>query len=199
MLYIYTSRKPTKTVRLQKFLEELSDFSFSFEHVSGKNMFVSDFLSRFSSNTEENEPIPFVMDCSELNSKNFMTYLDDKCKYDCKTNSGMCTDHSFPVTRSHSKAQNIQMPSLFSNPSTKLKNRTDPSVRKVNISIVSAKASSKALPAEVAPTHRRRRPRQNIMPVQTPILVGDKPQSVPKHCQGVECKPTLPGYPNAQT
>ncbi len=46
---IYFSRKPAKMVRIQKCLEEISNFSFDFEHISGKHMFVTDFLSRFSS------------------------------------------------------------------------------------------------------------------------------------------------------
>ncbi len=33
---IYCAEKPAKTVRIQKFLEEISDYSFTFEHVSGK-------------------------------------------------------------------------------------------------------------------------------------------------------------------
>ncbi len=45
---IYCSKKVAKTVRIQKFLEKISDFSFDIEHISGKHMFVSDFLSRFS-------------------------------------------------------------------------------------------------------------------------------------------------------
>ncbi len=32
---IYCSKKPAKTVRIQKCLEEISDFSFGFEHISG--------------------------------------------------------------------------------------------------------------------------------------------------------------------
>ncbi len=34
---------------IQKVLEFILDFSFNIEHISGKHMFVSDFLSRFSS------------------------------------------------------------------------------------------------------------------------------------------------------
>ncbi len=37
---IYCSRKPGKTIRIQKFLEEISDFSFDFQHISGKHMFL---------------------------------------------------------------------------------------------------------------------------------------------------------------
>ncbi len=55
---IYCSHKPAKRIRIQKSLEEISDFSFDFQHISGKHMFVSDFLSRFASDNKEDEPIP---------------------------------------------------------------------------------------------------------------------------------------------
>ncbi len=38
--HIYCITKPAKTVRIQKFLKEISDFSFDIEHISGKHMFV---------------------------------------------------------------------------------------------------------------------------------------------------------------
>ncbi len=41
---IYCSWNPPKTVRIQKFLVKISDFSFDYQHISGKHMFVSDFL-----------------------------------------------------------------------------------------------------------------------------------------------------------
>ncbi len=58
---IYCSRKPVKTIRIQKCLEEISDFSFDFQHISGKHLFVSDFLSCFSSDSKEDEPIYSTM------------------------------------------------------------------------------------------------------------------------------------------
>ncbi len=93
--HIYSSRKPAKTIRIQKFLEELSDYSFTFEHVSGKNMLVSDFLSRFSNNNDDGEAIPFLIDTSSLSNKKFMSLLDSKCNYDYTTNSGLCTGPMF--------------------------------------------------------------------------------------------------------
>ncbi len=38
-----------------------SDFSFDFQHISGKHMFVSDFLSRFSSDNINDEYIPYYI------------------------------------------------------------------------------------------------------------------------------------------
>ncbi len=50
---IYCSRKPGKMIRIHKFLEEISAFSFDFQHISGKHMLVSDFVSRFSSHNND--------------------------------------------------------------------------------------------------------------------------------------------------
>ncbi len=76
---IYQSRKPSKTLCIQKFLEEISDFSFDFQHISGKHMFVSDFLSSFSFRNEDEEPIPYLTDTSLLDKDSYMTQIDNIC------------------------------------------------------------------------------------------------------------------------
>ncbi len=132
-------------------MEEISDYSFTFEHVSGKNMFVSDFLSRFSDNNDDGEAIPFVTDTSILNNKNFMAVLNNKCKFDYSSNSGVCTGHCFPVTRSQTKSQKIQMPSLFSNLPVKTKRVTVHMVAKVPISKIASGSGSREI-AKLPPT-----------------------------------------------
>ncbi len=108
---IYCSFKPAKTIRIQKLLEEISDFSFDFQHISDKLMFVSDFLPRFSSDNKEDDPTPYLTDTSPLNSASYMSQLD------YNTDQGVCTSHSFPITRYQAKLQKIAIPSLFT-PST---------------------------------------------------------------------------------
>ncbi len=114
---IYCSRKPAKTIHIQKSLEEISDFSFDFQHISGKHMFVSDFLSRFLSDNNDEEPIPYLMDTSLRNNASYMTQLDAICKFNYNMGQGICTSHSFSITRSQAKLQKIAIPSLFK-PST---------------------------------------------------------------------------------
>ncbi len=46
-----------------------------------------------------------------------MTQLDAICKFNYNMGQGICTSHSFPITRSQSKMQKIAIPSLFK-PST---------------------------------------------------------------------------------
>ncbi len=84
---IYCSRNPPKTVRIQKFCKEISDFSFDFQHISGKHMFVSDFLSRFLSANENEELIPFLTKNSSLDTWSYMTKIDDLCQYDYVTHT----------------------------------------------------------------------------------------------------------------
>ncbi len=93
------SHKPAKTICIQKFLEEILDFSFDFQHISGKHMFVSDFISRFSSFNDE-EPIPYLTDTSILNNASCMTQLDAIFKFIYYMGQGICTSHSFPFARS---------------------------------------------------------------------------------------------------
>ncbi len=97
---IYCSRKLAKTIHIQNFLEEISDFSFDFQHIFGKHMFVSDFLSRFSSVNNDEEPIPYLTDTSLLNNVSYMTQSDAICKFNYNMGQGICTSHSFPITRS---------------------------------------------------------------------------------------------------
>ncbi len=110
---MYCFRKPVKTVRIQTFLKEISDFSFDFQHISGKDMFVSDFLSRFSSNNEDEEPISYLTDTTLLDDVSYMSQLDDICQFNYDTFQGVCTSHSFPLTKSQAKLKKIAIPSLF--------------------------------------------------------------------------------------
>ncbi len=122
---IYCSRKPAKMFRIQKCLEEISDFSFDLQHISGKHMFVFDFLSWFSSDNNDEEPIPYLTDTSLFNNASYMTQLDAICKFNYNTGQGICTSHSFPITKSQAKMQKIAIPSLFK-PST---DRPDPAAK----------------------------------------------------------------------
>ncbi len=89
---------------------EISDFSFNFQHISGKHMFVSDFLSWFSSDDKEDEPILYLTDTSLLKKRSIYIYL---CYIKYNTGQGVCTSHLFPITRSQAILQKIAIPSLF--------------------------------------------------------------------------------------
>ncbi len=82
---IYCSHKPAKTIRIQKFLEEISDFLFDFQHICAKHMIVSHFISRFSSDNNYEEPMAVSTDTSLLNNASYMTQLDAICKFNYNT------------------------------------------------------------------------------------------------------------------
>ncbi len=116
---IYCSKKPPKTKRLLKFLEEISDFSITIQHVSGRKMFVSDFLSRYSDKSQqEGESMPYLTSTEFISGADYMNQLDKACKWDDQSKTGKCTHcikeyHAFPLTRSQAKIQGVVIPELF--------------------------------------------------------------------------------------
>ncbi len=94
---IYCSRKPAKMICIKNILEEISDFAFDFQHISVKHMFVSDFLSRFSLDNNDEEPIAYLTDTSLLNNDSYMTKLDATCKFNYNT----CWLGTIPDTKWH--------------------------------------------------------------------------------------------------
>ena len=126
---ILGSKKQAKTNRIQKYLEELSDFTFDFKHSSGKNMFISDFLSRFSAPNYDEEPIPYLTSIKHVTDSNYMAYLDKVCQYDPVSGKALCDgeNHAFPVTRSVTRQQGIVLPPLFdSAPPARKRSSTPP-------------------------------------------------------------------------
>ncbi len=72
-------------------------FHLIFQHISGKHMFVSDLLSRLSSNNKDEEPIPYFTDTTLLDDASYMSHLDGICQFNYDTFQGVCTSHSFPL------------------------------------------------------------------------------------------------------
>ncbi len=75
-------------------------------------MFVSDFLSRLSSNNKDEEPIPYLTDTSSLSIDSYMSYLDDMCVNNYDTQQGYCTQHSSPLFRGQSSTYKYQMSTI---------------------------------------------------------------------------------------
>ena len=74
LVYIINSKKEPPTLRLKKLLEILSQYSFNIRYFKGKEMYISDFLSRHPGNdtSSPNEiiPIAFIM-------KDFSEYIKE--------------------------------------------------------------------------------------------------------------------------
>ena len=141
---ILGSKKQARTNRIQKYVEELSDFNFEIKHNAGKHMFISDFLSRFSAPNTDEEPIPYLTSTKDLSVNQYMALLDRICQYDPVTGSGLCTRHDHMQLRSDTKRLGITLPSLFDrDPPTRRSRRT---------------AAQKIAPPPVAPAPREQQP-----------------------------------------
>ena len=74
LVYIINSKKEPPTLRLKKLLEILSQYSFNIRYLKGKEMYITDFLSRHPGNdtSSPNEiiPIAFIM-------KDFSEYIKE--------------------------------------------------------------------------------------------------------------------------
>ncbi len=154
---IYCSCKPVKTIRIQKFLEEISDFSFDFQHISGKHMFVSDFLSCFSSANNDEEPICHLTEISLVGNNSYMSHLDNICQYNYKTNQGLCNLHSFPLTMSQAKLQKVAIPSLFRTAQATAKPSQNRSIPRDPPAVMARKKSTALSPLGVSQTAPKRR------------------------------------------
>lgn len=104
LVYIMKAKKEPPTLRLKKLIEKLSDYSFTIRFESGKNMFISDFLSRHPMDTEHDatsdvQQIHLTYDNNELlHLVNNMLKQSRKCHV---------------LTRSQAKEQGITVPELF--------------------------------------------------------------------------------------
>ncbi len=110
---IYNSRKQAKTNPIQKYLEELSDYSFTIEHIAVTKMFISDYLSRFSADNSKTDRISFLTSRENLTGNEYMNIDMSNGCMNIGAQPVSRDEHSFPVTRSHTRAQNISLPGLF--------------------------------------------------------------------------------------
>ena len=82
LVHIMNGKKEPPTLRLKKLIENLSDYKFDIKFLRGKDMFVSDFLSRHPDNEEScNDPIiPVAFLMNEIvlpeHSHKFMEWLN---------------------------------------------------------------------------------------------------------------------------
>ena len=125
-------KKEPPTLRLKKLIENLSDYKFDIKFLRGKDMFVSDFLSRHPDNEQScNDPIipvAFLMKEIEFpkHSPKFMEWLNvmldnkemlvyksgDYKEYQCER--VMCMREPFRIiTRSMAKAAKAEIPAMY--------------------------------------------------------------------------------------
>ena len=132
LVHIMNGKKEPPTLRLKKLIENLSDFKFDIKFLRGKDMFVSDFLSRHPDSEEScNDPIipvAFLMKEIELpqhspkfldwlnimlDSREMVAYKESPFK-DCKCERIMNMNEPFQVlTRSMAKTVKADVPAMY--------------------------------------------------------------------------------------
>ena len=132
LVHIMNGKKEPPTLRLKKLIENLSDFKFDIKFLIGKDMFVSDFLSRHPDSEEScNDPIiavAFLMKEIELpqHSPQFLDWLNimldsremvayKECPFkECKCERIMNMNEPFQVlTRSMAKTVKADVPAMY--------------------------------------------------------------------------------------
>ena len=132
LVHIMNGKKEPPTLRLKKLIENLSDFKFDIKFLRGKDMFVSDFLSRHPDGEEScNDPIipvAFLMKEIELpqHSPKFLDWLNtmldsrEMVAYkkspfkECKCERIMDMNEPFQVlTRSMAKTVKADVPAMY--------------------------------------------------------------------------------------
>ena len=132
LVHIMNGKKEPPTLRLKKLIENLSDFKFDIKFLRGKDMFVSDFLSRHPDSEEScNDPIipvAFLMKEIELpqhsskfldwlnimlDSREMVAYKESPFK-ECKYERIMNMNEPFQVlTRSMAKTVKADAPAMY--------------------------------------------------------------------------------------
>ena len=132
LVHIMNGKKEPPTLRLKKLIENLSDFKFDIKFLRGKDMFVSDFLSRHPDSEEScNDPIipvAFLMKGIELpqhspkfldwlnimlDSREMVAYKESPFK-ECKCERIMNMNEPFQVlTRSMAKTVKADVPAMY--------------------------------------------------------------------------------------
>ena len=132
LVHIMNGKKEPPTLRLKKLIENLSDFKFDIKFLRGKDMFVSDFLSRHPDSEEScNDPIipvaflmkeivlpqhsPKFLDWLNimLDSREMVAYKESPFK-ECKCERIMNMNEPFQVlTRSRAKTVKADVPAMY--------------------------------------------------------------------------------------
>ena len=117
LVHIIQAKREPPTLRLQKLVEHLMNYKFSIKFLKGKEMFVTDFLSRHPDNDSDspNEIIPIAFLLKDVakqwdkanpkDLKKSKIFLSHECV--------KCEDHIYVLTRSMAKEQAADIPAMY--------------------------------------------------------------------------------------
>lgn len=134
LIQIYNSKTQPPTLRLQKLIERLSRYSFDLSYQKGKDMVVSDFLSRTSRDDDD--------DLERIMPLAMPILLNDAYPVDCAFPATKAIVER-PVTRAYAKKNQISIKPIFSTKSSKSNvGRSDKSSSTNTVSSTNQKSSS---------------------------------------------------------
>ena len=116
IMHIMRSKMEPATNRIKRLLEILSSYSFNLYYIKGKDMILSDFLSRqLGDDSDPHQIIPISFNIKEILKENYQntvkdTYITDKVTNKSQ-NCKLYKAHTWPVqTRSQTKAKAAKLP-----------------------------------------------------------------------------------------
>ena len=117
LVHIIQAKREPPTLRLQKLVEHLMNYKFSIKFLKGKEMFVTDFLSRHPDNDNDspNEIIPIAFLLKDVAKQWDETNPKDlkKSKIFKSHKCVKCEDHIYVLTRSMAKEQAADIPAMY--------------------------------------------------------------------------------------
>ena len=117
LVHIIQAKRELPTLRLQKLVEHLMNYKFSIKFLKGKEMFVTDFLSRHPDNDNDspNEIIPIAFLLKDVAKQWDETNPKDlkKSKIFNSHSCVKCEDHIYILTRSMAKQQAAEIPAMY--------------------------------------------------------------------------------------
>ena len=116
LVHIIIAKREPPTLRLQKSVEHLMDYKFSMKFMKGKEMFVTDFLSRNPDNDTQspNEivPIAFILKDATEAWDEAKPMTRKKLKIVNAHHCSKCDKNLFVMTRSMAKTQGAAFPQI---------------------------------------------------------------------------------------
>ena len=117
LVHIIKAKREPPTLRLQKLVEHLMDYKFSIKFLKGKEMYVTDFLSRNPDNDTDspNEiiPIAFLLKDATKEWDDAKPVMRKKLKIVNAHHCSKCDDNLFVMTRSMAKTQGAVVPQMY--------------------------------------------------------------------------------------
>ena len=149
------SKMEPATNRIKRLLEILSSYSFSLYYIKGKDMVVSDFLSRqLGDDSDPHQIIPISFNIKEILKENYQN---------------MVKDTYMVQTRSQAKAKAANAPTVLSTTGRPGTQNTIPKVDKIPIK---TEKDSKPLQSTVV---SQQLPQGLVIPLENIILISTQP------------------------